>query len=168
MAAAMGLVSPDTPRRLVPLVTVVGFIDAAFIVFVGGDVSAVLTALFVLAAFLLALWFVLRAMWFRRLIFRPRLPPPQVIEAHVGHDAIKPGIKTAFESEAVQVAIDLEECFLVNVARVLGLSDRKGAIAPGMDADLALVGEDGRVVWTMAAGRVVFDARTITRDTTVH
>ncbi len=55
----------------------------------------------------------------------------------------------------------------VNVARVLGLSDRKGAIAPGMDADLALVGEDGRVVWTMAAGRVVFDARTITSETTV-
>jgi beta-aspartyl-dipeptidase (metallo-type) len=55
-----------------------------------------------------------------------------------------------------------------NVARVLGLSDRKGAIAPGMDADLALVGENGRIVWTMAAGRVVFDARTITRETTAH
>jgi beta-aspartyl-dipeptidase (metallo-type) len=55
-----------------------------------------------------------------------------------------------------------------NVARVLGLSDRKGAIAPGMDADLALVGEDGRVVWTMAAGRVVFDARMTTRETTAH
>jgi beta-aspartyl-dipeptidase (metallo-type) len=55
-----------------------------------------------------------------------------------------------------------------NVARVLGLSDRKGAIAPGMDADLALVGEDGRVVWTMAAGRVVFDARTIVSETTAH
>jgi beta-aspartyl-dipeptidase (metallo-type) len=55
-----------------------------------------------------------------------------------------------------------------NVARVLGLSDRKGAIAPGMDADLALVGEDGRVVWTMATGRVVFDARTTTRETTAY
>jgi beta-aspartyl-dipeptidase (metallo-type) len=55
-----------------------------------------------------------------------------------------------------------------NVARVLGLSDRKGAIAPGMDADLALVGANGRIVWTMAAGRVVFDARTITRETTAH
>jgi beta-aspartyl-dipeptidase (metallo-type) len=52
-----------------------------------------------------------------------------------------------------------------NVARVLGLSDRKGAIAPGMDADLALVGEDGRIVWTMAAGRVVFDARTTAHET---
>jgi beta-aspartyl-dipeptidase (metallo-type) len=55
-----------------------------------------------------------------------------------------------------------------NVARVLGLSNRKGAIAPGMDADLALVGEDGCVVWTMAAGRVVFDARTITCETTAR
>jgi beta-aspartyl-dipeptidase (metallo-type) len=55
-----------------------------------------------------------------------------------------------------------------NVARVLGLSDRKGAIAPGMDADLALVGEDGRVVWAMATGRVVFDARTTTRATTAY
>jgi beta-aspartyl-dipeptidase (metallo-type) len=55
-----------------------------------------------------------------------------------------------------------------NVARVLGLSDRKGAIAPGMDADLALVGEDGHIVWTMAAGRVVFDARTTTRETTAR
>jgi hypothetical protein len=34
-----------------------------------------------------------------------------------------------------------------------------------MDADLALVGENGRIVWTMAAGRVVFDARTLTRET---
>jgi beta-aspartyl-dipeptidase (metallo-type) len=55
-----------------------------------------------------------------------------------------------------------------NVARVLGLSHRKGAIAPGMDADLAVVGEDGRIAWTMAAGRVVFDARTISRETTAH
>jgi beta-aspartyl-dipeptidase (metallo-type) len=55
-----------------------------------------------------------------------------------------------------------------NVARVLGLSDRKGAIAPRMDADLALIGEDGRIVWTMAAGRVVFDARTTTPETTAR
>jgi beta-aspartyl-dipeptidase (metallo-type) len=55
-----------------------------------------------------------------------------------------------------------------NVARVLGLGDRKGAIAPGMDADLALVGENGRIVWTMATGRVVFDARSITAETTAH
>lgn len=45
-----------------------------------------------------------------------------------------------------------------NVARVLGLQDRKGAIAPGFDADLVLVGEDDRVVWTMSSGRVLFDA----------
>jgi beta-aspartyl-dipeptidase (metallo-type) len=45
-----------------------------------------------------------------------------------------------------------------NVARVLGLGDRKGTLAPGFDADLALVQDDDRVVWTMSSGRVLFDA----------
>lgn len=48
-----------------------------------------------------------------------------------------------------------------NVARVLGLQDRKGAIAPGFDADLMLVGEDGQVTWTMSSGRVLFDAAAV-------
>ncbi len=44
-----------------------------------------------------------------------------------------------------------------NVARMLGLSTIKGAIAPGMDADLVLIGEDNRIIRTMRRGRTVFD-----------
>lgn len=43
-----------------------------------------------------------------------------------------------------------------NVARVLGLSERKGNIAAGMDADLVLIGEDDEVAWVMSAGEVIF------------
>lgn len=45
-----------------------------------------------------------------------------------------------------------------NVARMLGLSDRKGSIAVGMDADFVLIGEDNRILMTVRAGRTVFDA----------
>ena len=40
-------------------------------------------------------------------------------------------------------------------ARVLGLRDR-GAVAEGMRADLTVLGEDGRAVLTVVAGRVVY------------
>jgi beta-aspartyl-dipeptidase (metallo-type) len=43
-----------------------------------------------------------------------------------------------------------------NVARVLGLSGRKGHIARGMDADLVLIGEDDEIAWVMSAGEVIF------------
>lgn len=44
-----------------------------------------------------------------------------------------------------------------NPARLLGLHDRKGAIAPGYDADLAVLDEDLRACSTMVAGRWVGD-----------
>ncbi|MDM0071605.1 amidohydrolase family protein [Variovorax sp. J31P207] len=50
--------------------------------------------------------------------------------------------------------------FTCNVARALGLSRHKGAIAPGMDADLVLVGDDDQIAWTMSRGRIVFDKAT--------
>ena len=40
-------------------------------------------------------------------------------------------------------------------ARLLGLHRRKGRIAPGMDADLVVLGRDGDVRLTIARGRVV-------------
>src|SRR5260370_12130113 len=57
-------------------------------------------------------------MYFGSLIFRTCLPPPQMIQAYVGHDAVQPGVETAFEAEAVQIAVNLKEGFLVNVARI--------------------------------------------------
>jgi N-acetylglucosamine-6-phosphate deacetylase len=44
-------------------------------------------------------------------------------------------------------------------ARVLGLSDRKGAIAEGMDADLAVWGSRGEILATLVGGRLVYHAR---------
>src|SRR6266852_7221326 len=57
---------------------------------------------------------------FWRLIFRPRLPPPQMVQANIGDDAIQPGVKAAFKAETMEIAVDLQESFLINVARVLG------------------------------------------------
>ncbi|MFB9949617.1 amidohydrolase family protein [Rhizobium puerariae] len=45
----------------------------------------------------------------------------------------------------------------VNVARVLGLADRKGRIAQGFDADYVLLDENGAVRMVIAGGRVIFD-----------
>ena len=47
-----------------------------------------------------------------------------------------------------------------NPARLLGLEDRKGAIGPGMDADLTVLDDDLRACATLVAGTVVFDAAT--------
>src|SRR5260370_27432999 len=57
---------------------------------------------------------------FRRLIFRTRLAAPQVVEAYVGDDAVEPGVKAALEAKAVEIAVNLEEGFLIDVPGVLG------------------------------------------------
>jgi N-acetylglucosamine-6-phosphate deacetylase len=41
-------------------------------------------------------------------------------------------------------------------ARLLGLHRRKGRIAPGMDADVVVLGRDGEVLLTVARGRVAY------------
>src|SRR6266704_2535442 len=41
-------------------------------------------------------------------------------ETTVRHNAVQPGIKTAFESEAVQIAVNLQESFLIDVPCILG------------------------------------------------
>jgi N-acetylglucosamine-6-phosphate deacetylase len=46
-----------------------------------------------------------------------------------------------------------------NPARVHGLDHRKGAVAPGRDADLVVLDRDLRVVLTMVGGRIAFDGR---------
>jgi N-acetylglucosamine-6-phosphate deacetylase len=45
-----------------------------------------------------------------------------------------------------------------NPARVLGLADRKGTIAAGMDADLVILRSDLSVQQTIVAGQTVYDA----------
>ncbi len=44
----------------------------------------------------------------------------------------------------------------LNPARVLGMESTKGALAPGMDADLVLLDKDLNVRLTMAGGEIVF------------
>jgi N-acetylglucosamine-6-phosphate deacetylase len=45
----------------------------------------------------------------------------------------------------------------VNPARILGLENRKGTIAPGFDADLVLWDADFNIMMTFVAGKKVFD-----------
>ncbi len=56
----------------------------------------------------------------RRLVFGPRLAAPQVVQANVGDDTVQPGIKAALEAETVEIAVNLEEGFLINVPSILG------------------------------------------------
>ena len=43
----------------------------------------------------------------------------------------------------------------INPARLLGLADRKGALKPGLDADLVITDQDWNVQLTMVGGRIV-------------
>ena len=53
------------------------------------------------------------------LVFRPSLTPAEVIEANVGYDAVEPGVEAAFKAEAVEIPIDFEKGFLIDVPRIL-------------------------------------------------
>ena len=46
-----------------------------------------------------------------------------------------------------------------NPARVMGISDRKGALKAGMDADVVIFDEDIRVMNTIIAGRIIYSDR---------
>ena len=51
-----------------------------------------------------------------------------------------------------------------NVARVLGIDDRKGSLAPGKDADIVLLTEDLMVDTVLARGRLmVRDGRAVVK-----
>ncbi len=58
---------------------------------------------------------------------------------------------TAFAGWNLQQSLRLAT---LNPARVLGISDRKGIVAPGADADLAVLTPQGEVVRTIVAGRI--------------
>src|SRR5712692_10651323 len=58
----------------------------------------------------------------RCLVFGAAVAPAHVVEAYIGDDAIDPGIKAALEAEAVQVLVDFQESFLVDVTCVFGAS----------------------------------------------
>jgi len=45
-----------------------------------------------------------------------------------------------------------------NPARLIGMDDRKGALRPGMDADVAAFDRDWNAQWTMVGGEVVYQA----------
>ena len=55
---------------------------------------------------------------FRRLVLRARLPAAQMVEAYVRDNAVEPSVEAALEAEAMEIAVNLEEGFLINVASV--------------------------------------------------
>src|SRR5213078_1711032 len=67
-------------------------------------------------------FFVVAGIELRRLIFGTGLPSAQVVQADIGDDAVEPGIEAAFEAKAVEIAVNLEEGFLINIAGIFGCS----------------------------------------------
>jgi N-acetylglucosamine-6-phosphate deacetylase len=65
-------------------------------------------------------------------------------------------MESAVQNAVRFLGIPIEEAVLIsstNAARLLGLGSRKGAIAPGLDADLLVLGDQLSVEATMVAGR---------------
>lgn len=52
--------------------------------------------------------------------------------------------------------VDAVKMMTITPARIIGVQDKKGRIAPGMDADLVLFDEDIHVTMTMVRGRIVY------------
>jgi N-acetylglucosamine-6-phosphate deacetylase len=63
------------------------------------------------------------------------------------------GIRTLVEQVGTPIADAVRMASAVP-ARILGLDGKKGAIAPGRDADLIAVSADWEVIWTLVEGRV--------------
>src|ERR1700676_31309 len=61
----------------------------------------------------------MRGVYLGSLIFGAGLPATQLVQANVGDDAVQPGIKAALETEPVEIAVNLQEGFLINVSGVL-------------------------------------------------
>ena len=53
-----------------------------------------------------------------RLFFRVTAAAAQMIEANIRNDSIDPGVEGAFEAEAAQIAIDLQEGLLIDVSSI--------------------------------------------------
>jgi len=67
------------------------------------------------------------------------------------------GIRVLVNEAGVPLA-DAVRMASLNPARALGLDHRKGAIAPGKDADLVVMDSNLQVMMTVADGRVVYDS----------
>jgi hypothetical protein len=48
----------------------------------------------------------------------PDLPLAQLVQADVGHDPVQPGMKAAIEPERLEVPVDAEKRFLVDIPRI--------------------------------------------------
>src|ERR1700720_1568558 len=95
----------------------------------------------------------------RRLLFRMAATAAQVIEANVGNDSIDPGEEGAFEAEAVQIAVDLQEGLLIDVPRVFGAAQPVGR----EPQDLPVVALHEQVESGAVAGLGALDKRPVVR-----
>src|SRR5258708_20055201 len=76
-----------------------------------------------------------------------------MIQADIGDNAIKPGVETAFETEAMQVAVDLQEGLLIDVAGVFGALHQ----VQGKAQDVAVIAADKLLKRKAAAGLSFLD-----------
>ncbi|MCW3979558.1 MAG: N-acetylglucosamine-6-phosphate deacetylase [Candidatus Bathyarchaeota archaeon] len=67
-------------------------------------------------------------------------------------DAVRYAVETA--SLPVTEAIEMASS---TPARIIGMAEKKGRLAPGMDADLTVLGRDYEVLLTMVGGGVVYE-----------
>jgi hypothetical protein len=57
---------------------------------------------------------------FGSLVFRAAASAAEMIETDVRNDAVHPGVETALEAKSMQILVNLDESFLIDIARVLG------------------------------------------------
>jgi hypothetical protein len=94
---------------------------------------------------------------FGRLIFGPAVPAAELVKANICDDAIQPGIETALETEAMQILINFQESFLVDVAGVFWLVQN----VQGDSQDVAVVAMHQRFKRFAIARLRAFDQRAV-------
>jgi hypothetical protein len=94
---------------------------------------------------------------FRRLIFGPAVPAAELVKADICHDTIQPSIETALEAEAMQILVNFQESFLVDVAGVFWLVQN----VQGDSEDVAVVAMHERFKRFAIARLRAFDQRAV-------
>ena len=89
-------------------------------------------------------------------VARMKILGANVIEVTEGLATLKEAVDAAFKAYANEYKDDAVRMITENPARIMGISDRKGALKAGMDADVVIFDENVNIKNTIIEGKIVY------------